>query len=253
MKGLRFSLQLLALVIPLVLANCTDKLGQNNMVLTGQSGSGEASMSAPQPAERTATSETDVSAALASVEGKSADYRISPYDTVQVTVFQVQDLNKAVDVAADGTITLPLLGKVAVAGYTTQNAERIIADRLRKKYLQSPQVSVTISKYGQRATISGAVSSPKVILVDSQLTLSEAVAQAGGLNTVANASRVHIARRDGQRVNDTVYNLDSIQAGTNSDPSIKGGDIVVAEQSGVKVALNSVKDLLPFAVLAAIF
>jgi hypothetical protein len=34
---------------------------------------------------------------------------------------------------------------------------------------------------------------------------------------------------------------------------IKGGDIVVAEENGAKVALNSVKDLLPFAIFSTLF
>ena len=46
--------------------------------------------------------------------------------------------------------------------------------------------------------------------------------------------------------------LMTIQAGKATDPLLKGGDIVVAEQSGTRVALKSVKDLLPFAILATL-
>jgi hypothetical protein len=46
--------------------------------------------------------------------------------------------------------------------------------------------------------------------------------------------------------------LDNIQAGKGTDPILEGGDIVVAEQSGTKVALKNLKDLLPFAILSSV-
>jgi hypothetical protein len=53
-------------------------------------------------------------------------------------------------------------------------------------------------------------------------------------------------------VQDEVYNLSDIQAGKARDPLLRGGDIVVAESSGTRVAFKTVKDLLPFAMLATI-
>ena len=87
----------------------------------------------------------------------TTDYRISPQDILQIAVFQINDLNSAVQVGEDGNITLPLVGKVPVKGKTTYEAEQIIAGKLKEKYLQSPQVSVSIKQYGMRITVSGEV------------------------------------------------------------------------------------------------
>src|SRR5262249_27473643 len=89
--------------------------------------------------------------------GTTTDYKISPQDILQVAVFQVQDLNNTVQVGEDGNIVLPLVGKIQVRGKTTYEAEQIIASKLREKYLQSPQVSVSIKQYGKRITVSGEV------------------------------------------------------------------------------------------------
>jgi polysaccharide export outer membrane protein len=241
-------------MVPLILVSCTNNSGANNGPVAGvQMGAAEQSTAEPSAEAGQSPEQSESATALASVEPKGGDYRIAPYDAVQVAVFQVQDLNKTVEVAADGTISLPLIGKVPVAGKTTREIETVIGDRLRKKYLQSPDVSVTVAKYGQRVTVSGAVRNPQVLAVDAQLSLSEVVARAGGLSDVGNGNRVHIARREGDRVRDAVYNLNSIQAGSGDDPLIKGGDIVVAEENGVKVVLNSVKDLLPFAIFSTLF
>ena len=66
-------------------------------------------------------------------------------------------------------------------------------------------------------------------------------------------AHTHVARSRDQRVQDEIYNLADIQAGKARDPLLRGGDIVVAEQSGTRVALKTVKDLLPFAMFAALF
>ena len=183
----------------------------------------------------------------------TGDYRISPQDILQIAVFQVQDLNNAVQVGEDGNITLPLVGKIQLRGKTTYEAEQIIAGKLREKYLQSPQVSVSIKQYGKRITVSGEVKTPRVLPDDGNTTLSQAIAGSGGVSELANSTRIHIARSKDQHVQDEIYDLDEIQAGKAKDPLLKGGDIVVVERSGTRVALKSVKDLLPFAIFATLF
>lgn len=185
-------------------------------------------------------------------EGSATGYLISSHDILDIAVFQVQDLNKTVEVGTDGYVSLPLIGKAYLAGKTTHEAEEIIADKLRKKYLQSPQVSVSIKQYGQQITISGAVKTPRVVAADGKITLSQAVAEAGGPSELADTKRVHIARRMEQRVEDDVYDLDAIQSGRAVDPVLQAGDIIVAEESGTRVAFKTVKDLLPFAILGSV-
>ena len=182
----------------------------------------------------------------------AADYRISQQDILQISVFQVNDLNTAAQVGQDGNITLPLVGKVQVAGRTTDEAEQIIAGKLRQKYLQSPQVSVAVKTYGKRITVSGAVGGARVLADDGNTTLSQAIANAGGVAEIGNSERVHIAKSKDQHVQDEIYNLDDIQAGKAQDPLLKGGDIVVVEQSGYKVALKNVMSLMPFAMFATL-
>jgi polysaccharide biosynthesis/export protein len=190
-------------------------------------------------------------AAFANAE--ATEYRISQQDILQISVFQVNDLNSAVQVGQDGNITLPLVGKVQVVGKTTSEAEQIIAGKLKQKYLQSPQVSVSVKTYGKRITVSGAVGGARVLADDGNTTLSQAIANAGGVAEIGNSQRVHIARSKDQHVQDDIYNLDDIQAGKVPDPLLHGGDIVVVEQSGVKVVLKDIASLMPFAIFATLF
>jgi polysaccharide biosynthesis/export protein len=189
--------------------------------------------------------------ALASDDTAGGDYRIAPRDIVQIAVFQVADLNTTVQVSEDGNVTLPLVGKVRLSGETTYEAEQTLSGKLRT-YLQSPQVSVSVKTYGKRITVSGEVKGPRVLADDGGTTLTQAIANAGGLSELGDSSRVHIARSINQHVQDEIYNLDDIQAGKAPDPVLRGGDIIVVESSGTRVALKNVKDLLPFAIFASL-
>jgi polysaccharide export outer membrane protein len=245
---------LIALAVPLLVSNCMETTQTNKPVVAEQSKS--ASALASGETTRADAAQTNTLGAsgltLASADTATGDYRIGSRDILQVAVFQVQDLNNAVQVGEDGNVALALVGKVQLRGKTTYEAEQIIASKLREKYLQSPQVSVSIKQFGKRITVSGEVKTPRVLPDDGQTTLTQAIAGSGGFSELADTTRIHVARSKDQHIQDEIYNLDSIQAGKATDPLLKGGDIVVAEQSGTRVALKSVKDLLPFAMLATL-
>jgi len=231
MRRLALILRLIcALAAPLMLANCTSDTTSKPV----------------------ASEESNSTSALASAPTSDADYRISARDILEISVFQVSDLNRTAQVADDGNIALPLIGVVQVKGKTAQEAGDLIAAKLKKSYLQSPQVSVFVKQYGQRVTVSGEVKNPKVLALEGNMTLTQAVVAAGGLGDLADSKRVHIARATGGHVTDEVYNINDIQSGKTPDPQLKGGDLIVAEQSGAQVAFKNIKDMLPFAALAAL-
>src|SRR5439155_26271014 len=84
-------------------------------------------------------------------------------------------------------------------------------------------------------------------------TLSMAIAQSGGVNDIGNAERIHIARITGDQVEDAVFDLKEIQAGGAPNPALRGGDIVVVEDSRARLALKEIKDILPLAAVGGFF
>src|SRR5262245_633186 len=210
----------------------------------------ETSSSQTAPSSAMATSTTD----LASSRGLAdvSEYRITPQDVLQVSIFQVPDLNRTVQVDGNGFVSLPLVGGVPVRGKTILQAQNDITARFQKSYLQSPQVTVSLVKSGQRVTVSGAVKTPTVLTLDVPLSLSMAIAQAGGMGETGNPERIHIARTNGEAVDDSIFNLTEIQAGKAPNPMLRGGDIVVVEDSQARLALKNIKDILPLAGVAAL-
>ncbi|MDQ7006455.1 MAG: polysaccharide biosynthesis/export family protein [Acidobacteriota bacterium] len=111
------------------------------------------------------------------------DYVIGAYDLVEIQVFELQQLTRKVRVAEDGTISLPLLGKITIGGLTPQEAEQHIGDLLREGDLvREPQVTVFVEKMVSRQiTIQGAVKDPGPYPILGQKTLLDMIGEAGGL------------------------------------------------------------------------
>ena len=133
------------------------------------------------------------------VAASTSDYRIMSGDVLQITVFQVQDFNREAQVDAGGNIVLPLIGGVPAAGKTVREVESEVARRLRAKYLQNPQVLVTIKDaVGLRVSVQGAVKSPGVIQIRGDTTLTTVLAQAQGFTDTADKSSVLVIRNTDQ-------------------------------------------------------
>jgi len=123
---------------------------------------------------------------------------LAPGDTLQLTVYQEDDLSlsRAV-IAEDGTISHPLLGAIAVGGLTLERAQALIHEILQKDYLVNPRVSLTVLGYAKhRITVIKEVVRPATYEVsrsDTQ-TLMQAISLAGGPTRLADLSKVIVRR-----------------------------------------------------------
>ncbi len=122
----------------------------------------------------------------ASQSGASYEYRIGPKDLLEIRVFEVPELNITVRVAEDGTITLPLLGKIEVQGLTRFELEKKIASLLEAKYLKNAQVNIFIKEYqSKKVSVIGAVKNPGTYELVGRQTLLQVLSLAGGLTEEA--------------------------------------------------------------------
>lgn len=175
-----------------------------------------------------------------------AEYRISSQDIVDVTVYQVPDLNRSVQVDASGMIGLPLLGAVRAGGRTVRELEADIARRLGARYLQSPQVAVFVKDAaGLRVTIDGAVRKPGIIQIKGSTTLLAALAEAQGFTETADQSGVMIFRPTEKGRSVARFDASAIRSGASVDPIIYGGDTIVVDESTARTAWKVFREALP--------
>jgi polysaccharide export outer membrane protein len=174
------------------------------------------------------------------------DYRIGPSDLLEVSVFQVPELSRTVRVNGRGEVTLPLIGQVQVGGLTGQQTETKIAQQLKEKYLQDPQVSVFIKEFvSQRVTVSGNVNRAGVFPVSGRTTLMQAVAMAGGLDKLSNESDIRVIRDHPNGTREVLdYDLAPIRKGEAADPPLLAGDVIVVGKSKGLSVLKGVTETM---------
>lgn len=107
-------------------------------------------------------------------------YLISAQDVLTVTVMNHANLTGKYTVQPDGSVRLPLVGRIASAGLTLAEFERRLTRALAEGFILEPRVTVELEQFrGRRVFVFGNISSPGTYALTDQLTLIEVLAKAG--------------------------------------------------------------------------
>lgn len=185
----------------------------------------------------------------------AVDYKIGPFDLINITTFQEEDLTlKDVQVDAAGNILVPLIGTVRAGGRTSSELSREIADRLEQRYLNDPQVSVIVtSSVSQKVTVEGSVNEAGVYELKGETTLLQALAMAKGPNRTASTGQVAVFRMIDDQRKVAVFDVNAIRSGRAADPQIQGNDVIVVPFSTVKGAFRDILATVPAFGVFAVF
>ena len=165
-------------------------------------------------------------------QANDAGYLIKPKDILTIKFYRHVDLNQEeLEVAPDGTIPLPLIGEVSVAGLTTSQIEKKLIDEYSANYLKNPYITVTV--LSRRYYVLGEVKSPGAYPMMGNVTVLTAITQAGGFTDYAAKNRVSVIRRKGSQKQTIRVNVDKIikEGDTTYDVILQPGDVVNVPQS----------------------
>lgn len=141
-----------------------------------------------------------------------------------------QLLNKGITtlVEFDGTIKLPMLGRIQTKELSIREAELMLEERL-KQYYVDPFVTIRITN--KRIIIfPGEGGSARVVqLVNQNTSLLEAIALVGGVSLNGKANRIKIIRGDLKNPQVYLVDLSTIEGMKKADMTIQGNDIIYIE------------------------
>ena len=173
-------------------------------------------------------------------------YELGPFDTVDIAVFQVDMLDRTLQVDSSGYIDFPIIGEVKAAGLTTKELGAEIAAELGKSYLQSPQITVYLKGSASlHYTVEGAVKASGTFPLEGRMTLLRAIASAQGVSDEAKDSDVVIFRTVDDRRLAGMVNLKEVRQGAATDPQIYAGDVIVVPVSGGRRAFKDLISAMP--------
>ena len=125
-------------------------------------------------------------------------YKLSPLDVVQIKVYNEPELDTIYKVSADGNIVMPLIGAVSVSGLTVADAQSKIKELYEKDYLVNASITMFVAEYApRRVYVIGQVNRPGEVLFPNEedLTLSRAIANAGGTTRIAKDRAINVKRK----------------------------------------------------------
>jgi len=134
----------------------------------------------------------------------------------------------------DGNISYPLIGKVKVAGLTTDEITSILESKL-SEYLTQPNVNIRIQNF--KISVLGDVAKPgSYDITNEQITLTQALALAGDLNTTGIRSNVLLIREVNGNRETITLNLTSKKIFNSPYYYLKNNDVIYVQPNKDKVA-----------------
>ena len=118
---------------------------------------------------------------------------LGPGDRLRVIVFGQNQLSGDFVIADDGDISLPLAGRLHVAGLTAADAERVVRERLARGIIKEPAITIDVIRY-RPIYIVGEVTRPGGYEPVGRLTVIDAVALAGGYTYRARRDQISLLR-----------------------------------------------------------
>lgn len=200
---------------------------------------------ATSDASATTTPKVNASESSPALQQRRPRYRIEAGDTFDILFELSPEFNQsAVAVQPDGFITLRGVGDLHVAGETVPE----LTESLRTAYgqiLHDPIISVTLKEFDKPYFIAdGQLGKPGKYDLRGEVTLTEAVAIAGGFTDAAKHSQVLLFRRiNDQWTSAQIFNLKRMEkkGDLHEDPVLHPGDMLFVPKN----AYSKIRSFIP--------
>jgi protein involved in polysaccharide export with SLBB domain len=153
-------------------------------------------------------------------------------DVIEVQIVGEEKLPRLYTVASNGTVDLPYIKRVHVAGLEPEGLADLIAAKLiAGDILTNPDVSVSVKEYNsKRIEVLGEVQKPGSLPLQPGMTLLRAISLAGGFNGIANKVKVTILRKVNGKIRSATVSVQAIMDNEILDVPLQAGDSINVAQ-----------------------
>ncbi|MDZ7761104.1 MAG: polysaccharide biosynthesis/export family protein [Desulfovermiculus sp.] len=156
------------------------------------------------------------------------EYLIKKGDVLEINVWKEEELTRVLKVRVDGKISLPLVDDIQAAGRTPMDLKETIQEALTE-YIEVPQVTVIVQEQSGQYYLIGEVAGTGAYPLQRDLTVIQALAQAGGFTEWADKDSILLLRREQGEEKRIEVDYDAIVAGNPSHNNvlIQAGDTII--------------------------
>jgi polysaccharide export outer membrane protein len=157
--------------------------------------------------------------------------RVGIDDTFDVRVYGETELSGTFRVATDGSIDYPLAGRLQVSGLRTGQIQQLLVTKLKGPFLKDPQVVVTVKdRNSQKISVLGQVTKPGQVSYYPNMTIVDAIANAGGFTGIAAKNSVNLRREVAGKIETKVFPVADISEGRSPNVTVLPGDVLVVDE-----------------------
>jgi len=184
------------------------------------------------------------------LQQRNARYHLAAGDSFEVSFELSPEFNQTVVVQPDGYVTLKAVGDVTVVGQTIPELTQTLRTAY-SKMLNDPLIVVVLKDFEKPYFVAdGQVAHPGKYDMRGTVTLTEAVAIAGGFTEAAKHSQVLLFRRvNDQWLSAKIFNIKDMEKrhDLHEDPTLRPGDMLIVPKN----QLSKIKPFIPNSGLGA--
>ena len=178
------------------------------------------------------------------LQQRDVRYRLAAGDSFDVSFELSPEFNQTVIIQPDGFVTLKAVGDVKVVGQTVPELTQTLRTAYGKM-LNDPLIVVVLKDFAKPYFIAdGQVTHPGRYDMRGTVTLTEAVAIAGGFTESAKHSQVLLFRRvNDEWLSAKIFNIKSMQkrGDLHEDPTLRPGDMLIVPKN----MISKIKPFIP--------
>lgn len=153
---------------------------------------------------------------------------LGPGDVFELHIVNEEKLPTTYTVSPDGTVDVPYVHRIQVAGLEPQQVVDVVRQKLiDEQFLTNPSVMISVKEYRSKfVNVLGQVKSPGTFALVPGITLVQAISKAGGMSSIADRNNVTLTRTTAKQRKTIRLSIDSITEGRSSDIPLQSGDVI---------------------------
>jgi polysaccharide export outer membrane protein len=174
--------------------------------------------------------------AQTSASGAPPEYKLRVGDSIQLDFRLSPELNQAVTIDPDGTVSLLVIGRVQIAGLSLQEARQLILSK-ESTHLVRPEINIQVTNFQRYyVVVAGEVFLPQKIEMREDMTALQAILQSGGIKISGRETQVLLYRKVNAEFAE-VYKLNlriKNKAQLDHDMKLMPGDLILVPRNRVE-------------------
>lgn len=158
-----------------------------------------------------------------------AIYRVNAGDTLEISVWKEEDLQRQVLVRPDGGFSFPLAGELLAEGRTVREIREELESRLGRYIPDLVSTVTVVAVTGNSIFVIGQVNKPGTFIMNPVLDVMQALSLAGGMTPFASLKNIRILRREDGVQTAIRFDFTDVAEGRSLEQNIqlRSGDVVV--------------------------